>query len=131
MIRKSFIIGLGLLASLAGCGSDYETLRVRRLAGAPDADVSAQGFIVPDGRIVVFSAQPVARSSAEDYDVTDTLELRSVDSQVARVMPGVRVNTWAIAAGSVGQTHVEVFVNGEFQDAIPLAVEAQVVAEEQ
>ena len=130
-MRTQLIAGLALLASLAGCQSDYETLRVRRLAGAEQAEASGRGFIVPEGRIVVFTATPVSRDTAEDYDVTDTLELRSVDSRVARVVPGVRVDTWAITAGSVGQTEIEVFVNGDFQEAIPVVVDRQAVEEGQ
>jgi len=122
-MRTSFIAGIALLASLAGCQSDYETLRVRRLAGPEQSEATGRGFILPEGRILVFSANPIARDAAEDYDVTDTLELRSVDSQIARVVPGVRVDTWALSAGSAGQTELEVFVNGEFQETIPVIVD--------
>ena len=130
-MRKQLIAALAVLASLAGCQSDYETLRVRRLAGAEQAEASGGGFIVPEGRVVVFTAKPVSSDTAEDYDVTDTLELRSVDSRIARVVPGVRVDTWAITAGSVGQTEIEVFVNCDFQEAIPVGVDRQAVEEGQ
>lgn len=130
-MRKQLIAGLALLAALAGCQSDYETLRVRRLAGAEEAEASGQGFIVPEGRIVAFTAKAISRDTAEEYDVTDVLELRSVDSRIARVVPGVRVDTWAITAGSVGQTEIEVFVNGDFQEAIPVVVDRQAVEEGQ
>lgn len=130
-MRMRLIAGLAVLAVLAGCQSDYQTLRVRRLAGAEQAEANDQGFIVPEGRIVVFSAKPISRDTAEEYDVTDVLELRSVDSRIARVVPGVRVDSFAITGGSVGQTEIEVFINGDFQEAIPVVVDRQVAEEGQ
>jgi hypothetical protein len=127
--QRSIRMGLAGLVRACGaraCTPSYETLEVDRIHGSIDAEVSADGFVVPEGTLVVFKADAVS-SSARDYEVTEKLELSSVDPTVARAVQGLSVGTWMIMGVTEGSTTIEVRIDGVLEDAIPVDVSVQEV----
>ena len=127
--QRSIRMGLAalVLASATACTPSYETLEVERIRGSSDAEVSASGFVVPEGTVVVFTADAVS-SSVREYQVTEVLELSSVDPTVARVEQGLAVGTWMIMGVAQGSTKVEVRIDGVLEDEIPVDVKVQEVS---
>jgi hypothetical protein len=115
-----------VLASAGACTPSYETLEVDRIRGSIDAEVSADGFVVPEGTLVVFKADAVS-SSARDYEVTEKLELSSAEPTVARVEQGLAVGTWMIMGVAEGSTTIYVRIDGVLEDTIPVDVSVQEV----
>ncbi len=112
-----------LVAALfaAACSPSYDGLRMTVLEGASTAEVDSAGIELVHGRVVVFEARPVS-SVDKDYEVSDTVELESTDDGVARVEPGVLVNTWMMFGVEPGDTEVEVRINGTTEDRIPVTI---------
>lgn len=127
--QRSIRMGLAalVLASATACTPSYATLEVERIHGSSDAEVSADGFVVPEGTLVVFTADAVS-SSVRDYEVTEELELSSVDPSVARVEQGLAVGTWMIMGVAQGSTTIEVRIDGVREDQIPVDVKVQEVS---
>ncbi len=117
----------GLLASLVlgqlACDPSYDGISVKRVAGHVDAEASSQGLSVPEGGLLVF--KPEVHAEGGDYDVLDELEFSVFDASVAPVVRGLRVDTWMLLGSQPGSTEVEVIINGEVQDSIPVTVHAQ------
>lgn len=114
-----------LLASVVfatACGSNYESLEISRVSGASNASIGSERFVVPEGRVLVIEVRPLAGRQRKDHDVTDTLELRSVDPSIANVRPGIRADTWLFLGTKSGRTEFEVRVNGNVEEAIAIDV---------
>lgn len=116
-----------LIAGASACTPSYEALEVDWIQGPVAAEVSSGELSVPEGRLVVFSAKP-GSSRIRDYDATHALELVSESPTVARVEQGLAVGTWMIMGVSQGRTVLEVRVDGELEDRIPIDVIAQEVS---
>lgn len=127
--KRSIRMGLAalVLASATACTPSYETLEVDWIRGSSDAEASADGFVVPEGKLVVFSADAVS-SSVRDYEVTEKLELSSEEPTVARVEQGLAVGTWMVMGVAEGSTTIEVRIDGVLEDRIPVDVKAQEVS---
>jgi hypothetical protein len=127
--KRSIRMGLGALwvAGTSACGPSYDTLEVDRIQGATEASISSSELRVPEGRLVVFSAEPSSRRG-RDYDVTDELELVSASPAVARVERGIAVDTWVVMGVARGSTTLEVRIDGELEDRITVDVFAQGVS---
>ncbi len=114
---------LMLLAGLlvGGCGPSYDGLRVTVLEGAETAEVDSAGIELVHGRVVLFEVEP--RSSGnKDYEVSDIVELASTDEAVARIEPGVKVDTWMMLGVAPGEAELEVRINGTAEDLIPVTI---------
>ncbi len=109
---------------LCACQTSYESVDIDRIGGHEDARGSAEGFELPEGSLFVFELAPLS-SSARQYDATDVVELYSHDPDVARVVQGLEADTWMLLGVGAGQTVVELSVNGEIQDQIPVDVAGQ------
>jgi len=116
-----------VLAGTSACTPSYDTLEVDWIQGSIGAEASGEGFAVQEGKLIVFSAEPVS-SRVRDYEVTDVLELSSEAPSVARVEQGLAVGTWMIMGVARGSTTVEVWIDGELEDRIPLDVTEQEVS---
>lgn len=116
---------LTLIAGLlvGGCSPSYGGLKMTVLQGSSTAEVRSSGIDLVHGRVVVFEVQ--ARSSAsKDYEVSDIVSLASTDDGVARVEPGVKVDTWMMFGVEPGSADLEVSINGSTEDLIPVTIVA-------
>lgn len=116
-----------VLAGASACAPSYDTLEVDWIRGSAGADASADGFSVQEGKLIVFSAKPES-GRGRDYEAIDVLELDSEAPEVARVEQGIAVGTWMIMGVARGSTTLEVRIDGELEDRIPIAVTAQEVS---
>jgi hypothetical protein len=127
--ERSIRMGLVALviAGVSACSPSYERLEVDRIQGPVEAELSGSAIVVPEGKLVVFSAEP-SSSRIRDYDATHELELVSASPGVARVEQGIAVDTWMVMGVARGQTTLEVRIEGELEDRITVDVIAQGVS---
>lgn len=125
-IDSSMRAGLGalVLMGMSACGPRYEALHVQRVNGHLDARGSEAGFSVPEGTLLVFEVDPRSHRGRE-YDATDEVELEVEHPEVARIVQGLATDTWMLLGVGVGQTVVEVSINGEVHDHLPVDIVAQ------
>lgn len=116
-----------VLAAASACAPSYDTLEVDWIQGSVGAEASADGFSVQEGKLIVFSAKPES-GHGRAYEAIDVLELASEAPSVARVEQGLAVGTWMIMGVARGSTTLEVRVDGELEDRIPVDVTAQEVS---
>ncbi len=116
-----------VVIGLSACGSQYESIDVRRVGGHVEARGSHSGFTVPEGGLLVFDVGANAEGSSRDYDVTDVVELSSQDVEVARFVQGLATDSWMLMGVHAGQTSVDVRINGEVVEQIPVDILEQEV----
>jgi hypothetical protein len=118
-----------LLVGASACSPRYETIEVDRVAGHVDADVSSSAFEVPEGGLVVFSIDAESEAARRDYDAFDDVELSTEHPSVARIEQGLATGTWMLMGVREGRTVLEVRINGELEDQLPVDVLAQEVTQ--
>lgn len=118
-MRRGLVLGVVALV-VGACGADYDGLEIS-LVGGDAKDIDRDGMIVTEGRAAVVEVEP--RSRRRDYEATDELTLESLDESIARVDPGVQVDTWMVMGIAPGEVDVEVRINGSFEDRITITVE--------
>jgi hypothetical protein len=116
-----------VLAGTSACAPTYDTLDVERVQGSLGAVASDESFAVEEGKVIVFSAKPQS-ARGRSYEVIDVLELASEEPSVARVEQGLSVGTWMIMGVARGSTMLEVRIDGELEDRIPIDVMVQEVS---
>lgn len=122
------LLGASLLLGASACGSRYDSIDVQRVAGHADAQGSDREFTVPEGGLFVFEIDPEAVASRRDYEAIDELELETRHPSVARIEQGLATGTWMLMGVAQGQTVLEIRINGELEDSIPVDVPAQEVS---
>jgi hypothetical protein len=125
-VLRGGLVALMLLGAGA-CTPRYDVLELEWISGPAQAEVSSSELSVPEGRLVVFSVDPVS-AGLRDYDAIDELELTSESPAVARIEQGLATGTWMLMGVAQGQTMLEVRINGELEDRIAVDVIAQEVA---
>ena len=118
--RWSWLVVLALTA--VGCDTRYEGLSFSRIEGPAEAKVGEDGIELAEGRVVTFEVTPRAIDNRRDYDITDEVDLDSTVTSVARVEEGVKVDTWMILGVEAGDADLEVRVNGDVEDHIPITI---------
>lgn len=113
-----------LLLGASACDPRYETIEVERVSGHFEARASGSKFTVPEGGLLVFEVDP-GSAVRRDYEILDELELRTRDASVARLHQGLATGTWMLMGVEVGQTELEVHINGVLEDVIPVDVVVQ------
>ena len=116
-----------VLAGASACAPTYDTIDVEWIQGSVGAEASDEGFSVQEGKLIVFSAKPQS-ARGRDYEAIDVLELASEEASVARVEQGLAVGTWMIMGVARGSTMLEVRIDGELEDRIPVDVTEQEVS---
>jgi hypothetical protein len=111
---------LGILVGVSACGPDYDGLEIT-LVGGDAEQIDRDGMVVMEGRAAVIEVDP--RSSRKDYDASDELTLESSDAEIARVDPGVHVDTWMVMGVAPGDAEVRVRINGTVEDRLTVTVE--------
>lgn len=117
------LVALAMLtATLGGCQPQYESVSIHAVAGHALARASSAEISVPVGTLVVFDAELSAQTENDPYDAVDELRFESRDAEIARIVPGLRANTWIVMGGRVGTTSIEVIVNDEVEDTIDVEI---------
>ncbi len=111
---------------LAACAPRYETIDVVRRGGAEGAYGSGSEFEIPEGGVLLFGAAPIADDSRPDYeDGEGELELFLADPEVAQLIHGRRDGEWLMMGLAAGETELEVVVDDELQERIPVFIVEQ------
>lgn len=114
---------LGLALFQLACAPDFGGLDIDLVAGPTEAQVDADGVVVPEGSVVAFEATPIPLQDRREYDEDDELTLSSLNEEIALVAPGTRSGLWTVLGIAAGETELEVLINGKVETRIPLVVE--------
>ena len=114
-----------LVALSSSCGSAYDRVDIYTIGGDFDAVASPAGIRVSEGGVVVIEAEPIAQDGHNPYNGLERFELRVADTRIARVRRGVLKDSWVVNGLAVGTTRVQVRVDGELEQLVPLQVAAQ------
>ena len=120
---RARLIWTAMLVLTAGCDERYGGISLRQAGGDLEARVSEDEIRLMAGRVVVFRVEAHATDGHKDYDAIDEIELRSDNSSVAELQPGVKVDTWTVVGRSPGRTDLEVWINDKHEDYVPVVVE--------
>jgi len=113
---------LALLA-LAACAPDYAYLDVDPVSTPPVfVDITDASITLPAGIAVVVKASPRSGNS-EDYDENNQLDLISQDRDVLTTFRRDDPRQFVLAGVFEGETCVEVRIDGDVKDCIPVLVE--------
>jgi hypothetical protein len=121
-VKRLVLAALAVVS--ASCGSAYDHVEIYTIGGDFDAVASPAGIRATEGGVVVLEAEPVAQEGHDAYDGLERFELRVADTRIARVRRGVLKDSWVVNGLEVGTTRVQVRVDGELEQLIPLQVAA-------
>jgi hypothetical protein len=115
------------LASVAGCGRDYDHVALDLRAGGPlPVQMSDKGMSISVGAAVAFEATALdARGEPFEREDAETLTLRSTSPAVIEVMPGPSPRTFVAWGVTVGRAEVIVGFRSRTVASIPAEVVAQ------
>lgn len=124
-MKTRWIALVGLLA-LAGCDPEYGTLRIREGAGEfNSAYVGSDGVVVEEGHVIIAFAEPIAAGGTKEYQGLERFQVEAANPSIATVSRGVLRDSFVIAGARIGNTRLEVLINGEIVDTVPLEVVEQ------
>jgi len=124
-MKSRWMLLAGLLG-LAGCDPEYGSLRIREGAGEFDAAyVGSDGVVVEEGHVVIAFAEPISAGGSKEYQGLERFKVEAANPSVATVSRGVLRDSFVIAGARVGTTQLEVLINGEIVDTVPLEVVVQ------
>ena len=114
---------LGLVTiGAAACQPEYASLHFS-LASSPPVPVSVRDHAIelPVGVAVLVRVEPISDNNTE-YVETDRVELTAADASVLGVAPGSKERYFVLTGREVGETCVEVYVEGRLEDCIDAMV---------
>lgn len=122
---------LASLAAAAACESSrYGHVELYRVGGHAEAAIAPGGLSLPEGGVLVFEAQPRADAGSPEYAGLERFKLRPSDPDVAMAHRAILRDTWVVSGMSVGETRLQVLVDGEVVDEVPVEVFAAVEEDE-
>lgn len=129
MSRARIVVSASLLAALLGgataCeASRYDHVDLYRVGGHSAAELDDGGIRVPEGGVIVFEAQPRAESSSPEYVGFERFKLRPTDPDVATAYRSILRDTWVVSGMGIGSTRLQVLVDDEVVDDMPIEVVA-------
>lgn len=111
---------LTLAATLGACAPSYDGFDCRILNETPSrSQCSDLGIEVARGEAMVVRLSPRS-DTREDFEGAQ-MELRTTDPQSATVRPGTNGDQTIIGL-TAGETTLEVYLDGDFQEEVPLTV---------
>jgi hypothetical protein len=115
------------LSAASGCESSrYGHVELYRVGGHPDAEITPSGLSIPEGGVLLFEAQPRAETGSPEYVGLERFKLRPSDPHVATAHRTILRDTWVVSGMAAGSTRLQVLVDGEVVDDVPVEI---VVAE--
>ena len=116
-----FLLALGIFA--AGCQPHYDGLRIRKLNGT--GRFSAEGLEIVEGQALAVEVTALSDNPYEDYEEFDIIEMRSFNEHIVLVAPADDIDRFVFVGAAVGESAVEVVINGENVDTITAIVSPQ------
>ena len=107
------------------CTGAYDHLEIYVIGGDRRSEVSTERIRIGEGGVVVIEARAEHDLDHGEYNGLEEFELRMSDSRVARVRKGVLKDSWVINGAEPGDTVMQVRVDGELEQVIPVRVERQ------
>jgi hypothetical protein len=116
---------VGLLGLATACeASRYGHVDLYQVGGHGAADIGPAGITVPEGGVIVFEAQPRAERASPPYKGWERFKLRVTDTRVALAYRAILRDTWVVGGLSVGTTRLQVLIDGEVVDDVPVEIVA-------
>ena len=123
-IPRTSALVLGLAATTA-CQPDYGSLEVELGTTPPAAaSIHSTDFQIQIGTAVLINVKPVS-ANRNDYIETDTVEMTSQDRTVMDVEPGPEAWSFVLIGAGIGETCIDVVINGAVEDCIDARVVEQ------
>jgi hypothetical protein len=127
-MSRARIVAASLLTGLLGLATACEASRfghveLYRVGGDYGAEIGPNGITVPEGGVIVFEAQPYAEPASPEYKGWEDFDLRSTDASVAEAHRSILRDTWVVSGLLVGRTRLQVRIDGERVDDVPVEVE--------
>jgi hypothetical protein len=120
------------LAVMAACESSrYGHVELYRVGGHPDAEIAPSGLSLPEGGVLVFEAQPRADAASPEYSGLERFKLRPADPDVAMAHRAILRDTWVVSGMSLGETRLQVLVDDQVVDDVPVEVFAAALEEDE
>lgn len=113
------------LLMVTACKADYGGLAIEVDGSAlPGDDIESTRLRIVRGHAVRVHARPRSLS-AETYDDSRRVQLHAASDDVARVYRDPDVWRWVIVGRAVGQTCIEVIIDGAVEECIEITVRAE------
>ncbi len=121
-ILATSILGAAALASAVGCESSrFGHVQLFEVQGSPGAEITDK-ITVPEGGVIVFEAFPKADGVSPEYVGLERFKLRPDDPNVAEARRAILRDTWVVSGISIGTTRLQVLVDGEVVDGVPVEI---------
>jgi hypothetical protein len=119
---RAALLAVGLCAATACEESRYDHVDLFRLQGDGGAQIGSGGLVVPEGGVLVFEAHPRAEATSAEYVGLERFKLRPSDPDVAMARRAILRDTWVVSGVSVGTTQLQVLVDNDVVDSIPVEI---------
>ncbi len=117
-----WIAVVGMLMGAASCDSArFDHVELYEIQGSPGAEISSS-IIVPQGGVILFEAFPRAEANSVEYVGLERFKLRPDDPNVAEAHRAILRDTWVVSGIAVGTTRLQVLVDNEVVDRIPVEI---------
>lgn len=121
-VGSCLLLAAASLVATACEQSRYGHVELYRVGGHPDAEIAPSGLSVPDGGVLVFEAQPRSEAASPEYTGLERFKLRPSDPDVAMAHRAILRDTWVVSGMSIGETRLQVLVDNEVVDDVPVEV---------
>jgi hypothetical protein len=118
----SLLVAASLFVAAACEASRYGHVEIHRVGGHPDAEIGPGGFVVPEGGVIVFEAQPLSDAGSPAYVGLERFKLRPSDPDVAMAHRAILRDTWVVSGLSLGRTELQVIVDGDVVDDVAVEI---------
>jgi len=122
MLGASLLLAGSLSLTTACEASRYGNVELHRVGGHPQAGIGPGGFVVPEGGVIVFEAQPLADAGSPGYVGLERFKLRPSNPDVAMAHRAILRDTWVVSGLSLGHTELQVLVDNEVVDDVPVEI---------
>lgn len=122
---SALVLCFGLLAVATACQPDYGSLEVELGTTPPAAaSIHSTDFQLQIGTAVLINVKPVS-ANRNDYIETDSVEMTSQDRTIMDVEPGPEAWSFVLIGAGLGETCIDVVINGAVEDCIEARVVEQ------
>ena len=126
MTRARTLVAWLLVASLSAATaceeSRYGHVELHRVGGHPQAGIEPGGLVVPEGGVIVFEAEPRSDAGSPGYTGLERFKLRPSDPDIAMAHRAILRDTWVVSGLSIGRTELQVLVDGDVVDDVPVEI---------